>query len=111
MSNTNNIRIFEPNGSYSAPNQTGTPERNLLMAILERSILDYVGNSQIEINEAHNWLFGENSDDENRLFSFAWICEQLDLNYKSVSKIIKEMPKRGNRKMAPWYFPEYKKAS
>jgi hypothetical protein len=92
------------NSIFGAPNQTGSPERRLLLAILERAILDYVGNDVREIAEAQEWLFDEEASSGRSNFSFKWICEQLDLDYSSIADKIKAMPRRGNRKVAPWYF-------
>ncbi len=86
------------------PNMTGTPERRLLLAILERAILDYVGNDAREVEEAEMWLFGDLDVPTNEQFSFPWVCEQLDLDMYRISSKIRSMPRRGNRKVAPWYF-------
>lgn len=86
------------------PNVTGTPERRLLLAILERAILDYVGNEPKEIEEAERWLFSEPDEDNSSHFSFSWVCEQLDLDTFKIANKIRSMPRRGNRKVAPWYF-------
>lgn len=86
------------------PNMTGSPERRLLLAILERAILDYVGNDQREVEEAEAWLFGELDDPTLDQFSFSWVCEQLDLDMYKIAGKIRSMPRRGNRKVAPWYF-------
>ena len=86
------------------PNMTGTPERRLLLAILERAILDFVGNEPKEIEEAERWLFGELDHPGPGQFSFYWVCEQLDLDPYRIANKIRAMPRRGNRKVAPWYF-------
>ncbi len=96
------------------PKLTGTPERRLLLAILERSILDFVGNDQVEVQEARTWIFGdtppENLQESYREytnltpFSFAWVCQELDLDAKNISSVIAAMPRRGNQRVAPWYF-------
>jgi len=98
---------------FSAPNEKGTPERNLLMAILERAILDYVGNDEKEVQAVEDWIFTDNAQEleserseATGEFSFPWICEQLDLNPPQVAELIKNMPKRGSRRVAPWYFKE-----
>lgn len=100
---------------YEEPNLRGTPERNLILAILERAILDYVGNNEKEAKKAENWIFDSNDDDNKNLsdenltddFSFEWVCQQLDLEPTRIARIIKEMPKRGNNRVAPWYFENY----
>lgn len=94
---------IESGDTYDTPNSTGTPERNLLMAILERAILDFVGNDSTEAEEAESWLFDDQTNTRHA-FSFAWVCDQLDLNPSKISAAIKAMPKRGNYRVAPWYF-------
>lgn len=89
---------------FGFPNMTGSPERRLLLAILERAILDYVGNDPREVLEAEEWLFAHPESGRRHHFSFAWICEQLDLDTQKISEKIRTMPRRGNRKVAPWYF-------
>lgn len=109
-----NIDLDE-SGIFSPPSTKGTPERNLLMAILERAILDFVGNDEKEVHAVKDWIFADDDDDgkENDYatessFSFPWICQQLDLEPGTVAEVIRAMPKRGQRRVAPWY---YKKAS
>jgi hypothetical protein len=89
---------------FGVPNMTGTPERRLLLAILERAILDYVGNNPREVQEAEEWLFEPDPYGSRSQFSFSWLCEQIDLDPEKVTKRVKAMPRRGNRKIAPWYF-------
>ncbi len=86
------------------PNHTGTPERNLLLAILERAILDYVGNNEKDVSLAEDWIFGDLEEERIEEFSFPWICHQLDLDTSRIAEIIRQMPKRGDRRIAPWYF-------
>lgn len=97
----------EEEGMFSPVNEKGTPERNLLMGILERAILDFVGNEPKEVEAANEWIFECNNSMEH--FSFPWVCTELDLDPVRISRIIKEMPKRGVKKIAPWY--QMKKAA
>ncbi len=100
----NSASTYTPdiNSFYDAPNATGSPERRLLLAILERAILDYVGNDPREIQGSSDWLFSD--DGENgREFTFVWVCEQLELDPKTIADCIQAMPKRGNHRIAPWY--------
>ena len=86
---------------------SSTPERRLLAALLERAILDYVGNDSSEVDAAQEWLFDWQLEDANapmRDFSFRWVCHYLDLNAVKVAAFIKAMPKRGSHRVAPWYF-------
>ena len=90
---------------FGGQSERGTPERNLLMAVLERAILDFVGNDQKEVNHAEQWLFeDEEKSNDQTPFSFAWVCQQLDLDRNFVAETVRAMPKRGTRRVAPWYF-------
>lgn len=89
---------------FDVPNHTGTPERRLLAAILERAILDYVGNDEKETQQAEEWLFSDVEDTNAGEFSFPWLCRELDLDVKFIAEKIKSMPKRGSNRIAPWYF-------
>ena len=92
---------------FEAPNQTGTPERRLILAVVERAVLDFVGNDAREAEAAEAWLFDDDDDDgENSAspFSMTWACQQLDLDITNIREQIKAMPKRGKNRVAPWYF-------
>lgn len=94
--------------THDSPNPTGSPERMLLLAVLERAILDYVGNDHKEAQASQEWLFGDEGDLDNvEPFTFIWICGQLDLNAKNVADMIRAMPKRGSHRIAPWYFTKH----
>jgi hypothetical protein len=88
----------------------GGPERRLLLAMLERAILDFVGNDPREVESAATWLFGRQVEDGEQeevpptAFSFPWVCEGLDLDAARVAAFIRALPKRGTRRIAPWYF-------
>ena len=84
------------------PQLTGTPERRLLLAILERAILDFVGNDKVEVIAAESWIFDTEATIADR-FSFPWICHELDLEPGRISNIIRSMPRRGTSRVAPWY--------
>ena len=66
-----------------------SPEKNLLVAMLERALLDYFGNQPAEREEADAWLF--NDADESEEFSFPWICSELELNRERVLARLVEM--------------------
>lgn len=95
---TSSSFLFEP---Y---NERGSPERLLLLAILERAILDFVGNDVREMEQATAWMFGGDDELSAEPFSFQWVCKELDLDSARVSAMIKAMPKRGTNRVAPWYF-------
>ena len=114
-------------GSYFVDNSSTSlslPEKKLLLAILERSILDYIGNDKKEAIEAGNWIFQQveqpPEDDiskfgrfhnneilrEDYVFSFEGVCLQLDLDPSKIREIIRGMPKRGEKRVAPWFWGE-----
>ncbi len=88
---------------FGDPNTTGSPERRLLLAVLERAILDFLGNDSDEIDEAEHWLFTEQNDSPQKAFSFAWVCSELDLDLNGVLDKIRKMPRRGESRIPPWY--------
>lgn len=90
-------------GIFELPSFNNTPEARLLLALLERSILDYVGNEDKEREEASTWLF-DDSDENDYLISFDEVCETLELVPAAVRTKIKSFPRRGDRRVAPWYF-------
>ena len=67
--------------------RTFVPEKNLLIAILHRAILDYIGNQPLQASEAEEWLFSEAP--ENCQFSFHWVCLHLGLAPKDILKWLK----------------------
>lgn len=95
-------------GVFEDAHQGGAPERRLLLAILERAILDFVGNEAREVESASDWVFGDQhagADEEPPApFSFRWVCEGLDLDPQRVAAFVSALPKRGSRRIAPWYF-------
>ena len=93
---------YEAYKFIDSPNLTGTPARRLLLAVLERAILDFVGNDERELEDAQGWFF-DDDDDGSDEFSFAWICDELDLDVIHIREKIRKMPKRGDSRIAPWY--------
>jgi hypothetical protein len=53
------------------------PERELLIATLDRAVLDYYGTNRDVREEAEIWLFGDS--DPSEAFSFSWVCDHLGL--------------------------------
>jgi hypothetical protein len=94
---------FDDFYTTSVPNRTGSPERNLILAILERAILDYTGNDEVQAKDAEMWLFEADLESDPEEFSFRWVCGELDLDVKDISEKIRNMPRRGNSRVPPWY--------
>lgn len=88
-----------PTGSV----KRSTPERKLLVAMIERAILDYFGNQAVERSEAANWLFSGEAANEDDPFSFVWVCGQLDLNCGHIATQLKTMDPKVHRRPQQWW--------
>ena len=82
-----------------------------MLAILERAILDFVGNDKKDIEEAQEWIFAPRNNNDYPPFTFGWVCDGLDLDPDQIEGIIYKMPKRGSHRVAPWYFMKRAKAN
>jgi hypothetical protein len=65
------------------------PEKELLVATLDRAALDYYSVREDVRDAASEWLFSHS--DENDLFSFSWVCDHLDLDVESVRTRVKQL--------------------
>jgi len=80
--------------------QDDLPEYRLLRSILKVAILDYLssgtGPSSLSSNQekdkrnAKRWLFYEPVHDNSAPFSFGWICQHLNPDYKFLSTEIRK---------------------
>ncbi|MBL7661591.1 hypothetical protein JNK13_02450 [bacterium] len=73
-------------------NQQLTPEKHLLVALLQRAILDLVSPHEEDRDEAKDWVLSTNSEDVP--FSFKWTCSELGLNPTKVSTAIIDLDPR-----------------
>lgn len=82
----------------SAPEDTVTQppaERELLLAVLDRCVLDFHGtNKKLKI-AAREWLFEEDTGDQQKEFSFPWICEFLGVEKERLRQCIRELDLSG----------------
>lgn len=60
-----------------------SPEKKLLIALLRRAVFDYFGSRAAEREAAEEWLFTDD-DDSTELFSFPWVCTQLDFSRSEI---------------------------
>jgi|SRR5579862_1955445 len=81
-------------GERHGPDYTGT--KALMMAILESGIRDYCGTAGRQSAEAQDWLWS------NRLgaFSFAIICETLELEPTTIRQALVRMKEHGALRLA-----------
>jgi hypothetical protein len=68
-------------------------ERKLLVAILERAILDFIGTDRREMQEASYWFL----NDDDSFLSFDWICTELSINKDTFIRKLSALPKREKR--------------
>ena len=66
------------------------PEKELLLAVIDRAVLDYYGHSPTLQEEAQDWLFSDS--DSAYEFSFTWICDYLQLDAFCVRQRITRLP-------------------
>jgi hypothetical protein len=64
-------------------------EHELLVAILDRAVLDYYSKRDLLRLPAEEWLF--TTAEVQSMFSFDWICEHLDLDPEAVRKRVAEL--------------------
>lgn len=65
------------------------PERELLIAVLDRAVVDYHGAKGEMRLSAAEWIFGNPESSET--FSFCWVCEYLDLRPKCIRQEIERL--------------------
>jgi hypothetical protein len=80
---------------------TSLGERKLLVAMLERAVFDYFGNQSDDQAEAAAWLFGDPEGDE--IFSFGWVCSQLELDAEGVVNRLQQMSPRKGTSTQQWW--------
>lgn len=85
-----------------------SPEHCLLLAVLERAVLDANGVNLKGIADANTvklkarfWL-SYRSTVPHEPFSFEWICEMLDLNAKKLRQKLLKVPKGTVKCRLPW---------
>ena len=66
-----------------------TPEKELLVAVLDRAVLDYSGREGDLHKKAKEWIFEDNDNDS--LFSYNAICDYLGINPEALRTRILEL--------------------
>jgi hypothetical protein len=66
-----------------------TPEQELLLATLDRAVLDYYGSELRALGEAGDWLFGKS--DPAIAFSFEWTCAYLEAEPAALRDRIRQL--------------------
>lgn len=77
------------------------PERNLLVAMLERAVFDFYGDQKIEKQEAAEWLFGPG--DLDLPFTFQWVCAQLEIDSELFLERVRHLKPRSSMSTQQWW--------
>jgi hypothetical protein len=80
----------------AAPRSFWIGEHRLLSAVLQRAVNDYLGSDMRLAEQAEEWLFDGTVDPPYESFSYAWVCEELDLNLELVLEAIREKKSSGS---------------
>jgi len=83
--------IYDRNTKNILGEQTTLAEKKLLIAVLKRAVLDYLGGSRSESVDARSWIFSGGRNGRVPEFSFAWVCEQLCFDLERTRDQIKEL--------------------
>ena len=88
MSSRNGIPELEINNPSNEPNEDFTPEKRLLIAIVQRALVDYIapekGKPHLQY-DAGAWIFSEK---KNYPFTLFWVCEILSVDPSHLHKRI-----------------------
>lgn len=86
-------------GDLMIDNRGCFAEKALLVAVLQRAIMDAAGQCGLSLgeqavtgvrNNARRWITYWDDEDEKYPMSFPWVCLHLDLNPKEVRKTARE---------------------
>ncbi|MCB0359772.1 MAG: hypothetical protein KDD44_09050 [Bdellovibrionales bacterium] len=77
-----------------------SPERNLLVAMLQRALLDLVSGAESDRNLAREWLLEPVGGEPYVPFSFPWICAELGLNVSLTQQAVRNLPEDWNGRVA-----------
>ena len=79
VASTDEFSHYRPSGA----------EKELLIATLDRAVLDYHSSRKELRSDAEEWLY--EGAEGAKAFSFEWVCENLGLNRNAVLKRIEEL--------------------
>ena len=89
-------RQFAVLEAHFEPSSKRSPEENLMLAVLVRAFRDATDGSRPDgahPETAKAW-FIEGHENKEEVYSFGWMCEELNLGYRLVSKLL-EVVKAG----------------
>lgn len=73
------------NDEVMIPSRPKSPERNLMVAIIERAVIDLRGHQEYYALAARRW-FESSSLTE---FSYQWICQALELDAEALYAVVR----------------------
>ena len=81
-----------------------SPEKRLLLAVLEQGIRDFLDKGKGYANQAKWWLFDDIEADFQNPFTCAWICKELDIDIRSLRSRVEHFSENGVPKEMVWVF-------
>jgi len=82
------IRAYSATPPAAKQSTRYTPEKDLLIAVLDRAIRDLIGEASVSWQDrrlAVNWIFYEKPEEP---YSFAFICDELNLSDKFLTWLL-----------------------
>lgn len=95
----NPLGTFELEAAEERSNRM--PEHNLLIALLNRALLDYLGSGKEEHDLAAGWLYAE--EDAEEAFSYRWVCAHLGIEPDFLLGGVEMMREESNGRVKRWY--------
>ena len=101
--NSDTVIIIAPE-LFSPPDDKLTPEKRLLLAVLEQAIRDVLDRDKPYGKQAARWFFEDWGGDYNLPFSLSWICRHLDVDMHLVQQRVQEFIEQGIPREMAWAF-------
>ena len=88
----------------SSPDDRLTPEKRLLLAVLEQAIRDVLDHDKPHGKQAERWFFEDWNTEHSLPFSLSWICRHLDIDMTQTQKKVREFIEHGIPAGMAWAF-------
>ena len=89
---------------YSGLDNCSSPEKRLLLAVLEQGIRDFLDKGKPHSNQAKWWLFDDKDADFHNPFTCAWICKELDIDINLLRERVLFFSENGVPQEIVWIF-------
>lgn len=81
-----------------------SPEKRLLLAVLEQAIRDCLEKDVAYAKQAQWWIFEDKDGDFHWPFSFTWVCRYLDIDPEEVQSRVRYFLDHGVPQEIQWNF-------